>query len=60
MDNTIVSRLHEFIESEARSCPLDFGCVSPLYVYRMWGGRFSMEDIENGLSQIWERGFLVR
>ena len=44
-------RLKAFIEDEARSCPMDFGSVTPLYVYRMWGGQFSMEEIEKGLKE---------
>ena len=36
--NSIVERLREFIEQEARSCSMDFGGITPLYVYRMWGG----------------------
>ena len=46
----IVSRLREFIDNEARSCSMDFGCVTPLYVYRMWGGTVVIEDIEKGLE----------
>ena len=48
----IISRLREFIENEARSCSMDFGCVTPLYVYRMWGGAVSIEDIKSGLREI--------
>ena len=48
----IVSRLREFLENEARSGSMDFGCVTPLYVYRMFGGQLSMEDIENGLEEL--------
>jgi hypothetical protein len=44
----IVDRLRDFIEAEARSCSMDFGCVTPEYIYRMWGGAISMEDIEKG------------
>ncbi len=44
----IVDRLREFLENEARSCSMDFGCVTPLYVYRMWGGTVALEDIEEG------------
>ena len=50
--NELVSRLRQFIENEARSCSMDYGCVSPLYVYRMWGGTVALEDIENGLKEI--------
>ena len=42
----IVARLKDFMESEARSCSMDFGCVTPLYVYRMWGGEVPLKDIE--------------
>ena len=33
----IVSRLREFLEDEARSGSMDFGCVTPEYVQRMLG-----------------------
>ena len=48
----IVSRLTEVLMNEARSCSMDFGCVTPQYVYRMWGGTVTLEDIEDGLKQI--------
>lgn len=38
MMNDVVIRLKEFMETEARSGSMDFGCVTPLYVYRAWGG----------------------
>ena len=46
----IVPRLKAFLENEARSCSMDFGCVSPLYVYRMWGGQVSLNEIEEALK----------
>lgn len=52
IDMSVVERLRQFLESEARSCSMDFGCVSPEYVYRMWGGTVSMEEIESGLKEI--------
>lgn len=53
IDNmSVVERLRQFLESEARSCSMDFGCVSPEYVYRMWGGTVLMEEIESGLKEI--------
>ena len=52
MNKDIISRLTEFLMNEARSCSMDFGCVSPLYVYRMWGGTVAFEDIEAGLKEI--------
>lgn len=35
MNSSLVERLREFMENEARSCSMDLGCVTPLYVYRM-------------------------
>lgn len=52
MNKDIISRLTEFLMNEARSCSMDFGCVSPMYVYRMWGGTVAFEDIEAGLKEI--------
>lgn len=49
MNNSIVERLKEFMEHEGRSCSKDFGCVTPEYVYRMWGGTVALEDIEETL-----------
>lgn len=52
MNKDIISRLTEFLMNDARSCSMDFGCVTPEYVYRMWGGRVALEDIEAGLREI--------
>lgn len=52
MKNVVVQILREFIEEEARSCSMDYGCITPLYIYRMWGGAISYEDIQAGLAQI--------
>ena len=52
MNPDILRRIQEFIENESRSCSMDFGCVTPLYVYRMWGGTVALEDIETGLMEI--------
>lgn len=49
---SVVERLKCFLESEARSSSMDFGCVTPLYVYRMWGGVVPFEEIEAGLKEI--------
>lgn len=59
MDAGLISRLREFLESEARSCSMDFGCVTPEYVYRMWGGAVALEEIEYGLDIIRQQGFMV-
>ena len=55
----IIKRLSAFIENETRSCSMDFGGITPLYVYRMWGGAIPMEDIENGLIELRNQGFMV-
>lgn len=52
MNKDIISRLTEFLMNEARSCSMDLGCVTPLYVYRMWGGTVALEEIEAGLKEI--------
>ena len=48
----IVLRIRDLIENETRSCSMDFGCITPLYVYRMWGGVVALEAIEAGLKEI--------
>ena len=48
----IVLRIRDLIENEARSCSMDFGSITPLYVYRMWNGSVALEEIEAGLKEI--------
>ena len=43
-------RLKEFMENEARSCSMDFGCITPEYVYRMWGGTVPLNEIEEAMQ----------
>ena len=52
----LIDRLKELMENEARSGSMDFGCITPLYAYRMFGGQYSMEDIENGLAELKKQG----
>lgn len=52
MNSMIIERLKDFMEDEARSCSMDFGCITPLYVYRMWGGTVSLDEITKGLREI--------
>lgn len=52
MDMDVVERLKEFIENEARSCSMDFGCVTPLYVYRMWEGQVPLNEIEEAMADV--------
>lgn len=49
--SSIEIRLRSFLEDEARSCSMDFGCVTPLYVYRMWGGSVSIDNITKALMR---------
>jgi hypothetical protein len=44
--------LKEFMDNETRSCSMDFGCITPLYVYRMWGGTVAIDVIENALNYL--------
>jgi hypothetical protein len=48
----IIEDLKEFIENETRSCSMDFGGITPLYVYRMWNGSVALEDIEEAMAEI--------
>jgi hypothetical protein len=48
----LAARLRQFMESEARSCSMDFGCITPIYVYRMWGGAVAIDEIENALTYL--------
>ena len=45
-ENVLNHRLREFIENETRSCSMDIGGITPLYVYRMWGGKVPLNEIE--------------
>jgi len=51
MEKDIVTRLREFIENEGKSCSMDFGGITPEYVYRMWGGSVPMEEIEKAMKE---------
>ena len=37
---------------------MDFGCITPLYVYRAWGGTVAIEEIAAGLAEIRKNGFM--
>lgn len=57
-DSLLKERLQSFIEREARSCSMDFGGVTPEYVYRMWGGQVPLEEIATGLIDLRSQGFI--
>lgn len=58
-DTSLEERLQSFVESEGKSCSFDPELITPEYVYRMWGGNFSIEEIENGLAELREKGVLM-
>ena len=45
-----VTCIREFLENEARSCSMDFGCVTPEYVQRMLGCVYSIDEIRDALK----------
>lgn len=51
-DTTMIDRLKQFVESEMRSCSMDIGGITPLYVYRMWGGSVAIDEIATGLMEL--------
>lgn len=52
MEKDIVAHLQVFMENEAESCSMVLGCVTPEYVYRMWGGMVALEKIEKAMDEI--------
>lgn len=52
-------RLEQFLETEARSGAMDFGCVTPFYVYRAWGGSVAIDEIASGLTELRKQGFMI-
>ena len=55
---SLIDRLREFIEDEGKSCSFDPELITPLYVYRMWGGSVSIEEIEAGLMELRKQGMI--
>ena len=49
---TVIDRLKQFVESEIRSYSMDIGGITPLYVYRMWGGTVPFEDIVTAMEEV--------
>ena len=58
-DSLLKERLQSFIENEGKSCSFDPELITPEYVYRKWGGKFSIEEIETGLTELWKNGFMI-
>lgn len=51
-NNELVERLRQFIEEEARACSMEPALITAEYVFRMWGGKVSLEDIEAALKVV--------
>ena len=49
---TLKDRLKSFIDNEMRSCSMDIGGITPLYVYRMWGGKVAIEKIAKAMEEV--------
>ena len=57
MVNTdLQNRLQEFIEDEGKACSFDPELITPVYVYRAWGGSVAIEEIEKGLKELRKNG----
>lgn len=52
MNTELIEKVRTLMENEARSCSMDFGCVTPEYVQRMLGGVYSIEEIEAALKTV--------
>ena len=48
----VLTRMKELMDNEARSCSMEYGCITPLYVYRMWGGVVSLEEIATAMKKL--------
>ena len=48
----LIEKLRAFMESEARSCSMDSGCITPEYVFRMWGEMVPLEEIKEAMKQV--------
>lgn len=51
-ENHLAARLREFMCDEAKSCSMDFGCITPEYVYRIWGGRVPLAEINATMAAL--------
>ena len=52
VSHELLIRFRQFIEDEVRSCSMEPSLITPDYVYRMWGGSVSLEEIEVALTQL--------
>ena len=52
VSHEVIVRLRQFLEDEARSCSMEPSIITPEYVFRMWVGSVSLEEIEVALDII--------
>lgn len=52
MNTELVNRLREFVEMEGRSCSMDPALITPEYVFRMWGGKVELSEIEEAMKEL--------
>lgn len=52
MNTELVNRLREFVEMEGRSCSMYPALITPEYVYRMWGGKVELSEIEAAMKEL--------
>jgi len=52
VNDVLITKMNVFLVNEARSCSMDYGCVTPQYVYRMWGRIVAYDEIENALNYL--------
>lgn len=52
LKNEVIEQLRQFIEDEARACSMEPALITAEYVFRMWGGKVSLEEIEAALKVV--------
>lgn len=48
----LIARFRQFMDDEAMNCSMDYGCCTPEYVFRMWGGEVPLEEIREAMREI--------
>ena len=52
IENALIGWIKGFNESEMRSYSMDIEDITPLYVYRMWGGSVAIEEIAKAMAEV--------
>lgn len=52
LNNEVIEQLRQFIEDEARACSMEPALITAEYVFRMWGGKVPLEEIEAALKVV--------